>query len=89
MLQAYWQNVFGCPIRHPQTCLTVTGWQYFTDLIVPEMLLVLGAEVLLYLHIPSKNSAQTKSQIFWFWWAQPIHETSFASEGFLADVNPP
>lgn len=52
MLQAYWQSVFGCPIRHPQTCLTVTGWQYFTDLIVPEMLLVLGAELLLYWHIP-------------------------------------
>lgn len=48
MLQAFWQDVFGCPILHLQTCLAVPGWLCFSNLIVPEMLLVLGPLVLAY-----------------------------------------
>lgn len=51
MLQACWQGVFGCPNLPPQTCLAVPGCLRFAVLIVPEVLLILGAGLLLYLRI--------------------------------------
>lgn len=36
--------------------------------------------------LQSASSAQKMSQVFWFWWAQPIHEPSSASQVFPAEV---
>lgn len=84
MLQACWQDVFGRPILHPQTCLAVPGWFCFTDLIVPVMMLVLGAALLLYWHIPARLKICIRVFFFHFGGLRPPIKP--ASEGFPADI---
>ena len=52
MLQACWQGVFGRPNLPPQTCLAVPGCLCFAVFVVSEVLLILGAGLLLYWCIP-------------------------------------
>lgn len=73
-------DTLGCP-RLPA----------FNVLIVPEVLLSLGAGLLLYWRIPVQALLPYVLVFFiyfcfvLFWWAQPVHETSSASEGFPAE----